>query len=678
MEIIRKKISLENFRSRIPALIECIERYDHEIEQKKGAWGNIPKNITHFIFNKSLTFKEFMSLYVSLMGIVMYSKYFEYDNVGNKWITLNLDWRNIFGDIENRYVFVDTLPTRGDKNTIYGYNSNGYESIISLNINKIINDNYNIIDAINVMNNIIGREIVPPIYTCKECGNVEMGYNKKQCSTCYSNNIDMTQETYVPNFIYWVDVNNMIDKLKKLKENKKECCYNDSFIKHGGDVFLNYLYSVKENSKNRWNDTLKKWEIYDTSGDTPTLNINVLLTSKLNNFGLYKTFDVDVITDDDDINNEINEDNKSNVITISGESKIRTLRRRKCSVDDYGNELPGILSKNNLNEYILELPYKVGYIKNIKNIGDEIYGDTIVSINQITTASEITNNQFESFFSVENNKKYCINGNTKNTVPNLISVVSMVNELGDIYTNLDKSISNANSDTLLKIDELKDELIKYIKNDGNVIMIRQEYDYTYNIIYKNTNNEEDTYTHQNNGSVCVGINETEIEFTYVIGGKLKKEINGNVVVDSSIESNPFTSSTKSWNGYGMWYKEKFPLKKWCTDTFLINNKEITVSYDEIDFKSKEQTFTFDGIDFPRKNYILCESIKYRTNAYEKYATNDAVFKDEKMTNINFPIKEKYNIVIDRGTTAAFEKHIQLSDIKTWDDLENYRNGEYLK
>ena len=48
-----------------------------------------------------------------------------------------------------------------------------------------------------------------------------------------------------------------------------------------------------------------------------------------------------------------------------------------------------------------------------------------------------------------------------------------------------------------------------------------------------------------------------------------------------------------------------------------------------------------------------------------------------MLGINFPIREKYDVLIDRGSSAAFEKHLQLSEIKTWQDLENYRNGMFF-
>ena len=54
-----------------------------------------------------------------------------------------------------------------------------------------------------------------------------------------------------------------------------------------------------------------------------------------------------------------------------------------------------------------------------------------------------------------------------------------------------------------------------------------------------------------------------------------------------------------------------------------------------------------------------------------------IFKNEKTCTISYPLKEEYDVVINRGSSAAFEKHLQLTEIKTWQDLENYRNGSLL-
>ena len=114
------------------------------------------------------------------------------------------------------------------------------------------------------------------------------------------------------------------------------------------------------------------------------------------------------------------------------------------------------------------------------------------------------------------------------------------------------------------------------------------------------------------------------------------------------------------------------------EDFTVNEKKKTFIFDKIDFSSKEITLNYKGIDFPRKNYILCNDIRYKSDSYHNYCTNDPIFRDEKSLGFSIPIKEKYDVAIDRGSSRAFEKHLQLSEIKTWNDLEKYNNGNLLK
>jgi hypothetical protein len=115
----------------------------------------------------------------------------------------------------------------------------------------------------------------------------------------------------------------------------------------------------------------------------------------------------------------------------------------------------------------------------------------------------------------------------------------------------------------------------------------------------------------------------------------------------------------------------------CIQKFLIDNEMREFTYDYVDFSANEKTYTFNGIDFPRKKYILCEKIRYKSDAYKADVVNDPIFRDEKMLGLNYPLKESYDVVVERSSSAAFEKHLQLSEVKTWQDLENYRNGLFL-
>jgi hypothetical protein len=83
MEIIKKKICLEDFISRIPALIETLENEKVEINPNDGSWGKIPTSV--IILGKNMKYKTFMKLYYTLLNVIVYSDYYEYDSSIKKW-----------------------------------------------------------------------------------------------------------------------------------------------------------------------------------------------------------------------------------------------------------------------------------------------------------------------------------------------------------------------------------------------------------------------------------------------------------------------------------------------------------------------------------------------------------------------------------------------------------------
>ena len=680
MEVIKKKISLECFKSRIPALVEGVFNDERGVNQTNGIWGKIPKNIKHELFTRSLTFEEFSNLYNSLIDVITKASYFEYDDEGSKWIQLDFDWRNIFSRSYPNLLVVSSLPKQGVKNSVYCLTTNKGEITFNEKVSELTNGNVDGKNVIILMNNIIGRDIIPPTAKCNSCGHSKIGYDIKSCEMCNSDNISYEQGINVPYFIYFVDVNETISLLEDLKNKAFNCCNLSIYEEYGGNAFLNYLKNLKENSS--WNQKLKRWEIYSNSGDTPTITIPILLTGKNLDLGQYRTYDVDYIEDGNNENTELEENvdfsGTTNVVMTNGESKLRMLRKRKRSFDDDSKEIPGILIKNTDNTYEIKLPYEVGYVKNIKNNGNDIYGDMIVSMVETPTVSEITSSLYDEFSSIDSNKKYCKEGTISKPLFSDVTVFSTKN-VGSSTKTLDVATKEVDEDLLKKTISILNSLISYNKgNYPSCLMSKQDYKFTYNLTYKSSSSgKEEKTTIIREGSLYSGVISSYIDITYVLGGKMKKN-NGSIVLDSSVEYNPFGMSDglDLWKGYGIWYKETYPLKKMCIDTFNLGG-EIQLSYDEIDFKNKEITYEFDGIDFPRKNYILCENIIYRTMSYKENATHDAVFKDEKMMGINYPLREKYDILIDRGSTAAFEKHIQLTDLKTWEDLENYRNGMFL-
>lgn len=527
MEIIKKKICLEDFKSRIPSLIEGIDSDIHE----NGSWGKIPYSI--ILNNKTIKYKTAIILYYEILDIILNTTYYEYDSRGKKWIIKDFDYQDIL-DNKNNFSYKTQLPTNDliDKMVIGLITNDKLNSFYSKPSKLVSMSNYNGFDYIEDISPLIGRINIPHTYECKDCGYKQIG-KIDTCPNCSSKKIISYHETFVPYFIYLTDVPDLISFMEDLKQKTlTNCCDKKRYEEYGGDLFLNFLKDLEE----------KGWDYY--IGVIPTIDIPILITSDIDDFGIYETCEGE--------RTETN-NNTSTIIITSEESKLKTLRKRKISVDDNGNELPFILEKDKNGDYITKLPYQENYIKNIQIINGEYYGDLIVSMKE---------------------------------------------------------------------------------------------------------------------------KEVSVEFIYVLGGRLY-EVNGKLSLDEVNPFNLYEDEYEAWNGKGIWYKESIPMKKNCVNDFLIDGKKISLTYDEIDFKKKEIEYSYEGIDFPRKNYILCEDVRYKSDSYINSAGGDFIFKNEKTCTISYPLKEEYDVVVDRGSSAAFEKHLQLTEIKTWQDLENYRNGSLL-
>ena len=97
MEIIKKKICLEDFICRVPGMIRTITSDIEKIQKNpNGSFGEIPYNVK--IENTVIPYRTVMALYYDMLKIVMNAKYYEYDASANEthWIKIDYDWRDIF------------------------------------------------------------------------------------------------------------------------------------------------------------------------------------------------------------------------------------------------------------------------------------------------------------------------------------------------------------------------------------------------------------------------------------------------------------------------------------------------------------------------------------------------------------------------------------------------------
>lgn len=670
MEIIKKKISLEKFKSRIPTLLDSIE-CDRRTEEKYNSWGKSPKKFQ--ILENNMRYREIVNLYYMLLNTIKESVYYRLDGSGGKWIEIkNFDWRDMYyygvmdEDISLKYYtdFPDTL-NRLD-NEIIGITTNDGSYIMNDLASSFKGGNHQGIKLFSELNNILGIEIVPTIY----------------------------EGIYVPKIIYISLIDEYINKLTSFTKNT--CCNRKLYEEYGGDSFKTYLVSI--------NDNINNYGINDiTKIIMPTIEIPILLTSKLVDLGQYRTHDVDITYESSlmDLNNDndtqttnLEENISHSFIQTKGESKLLTLRKRRRTLTDDNIELPFILTKyvpQSTNEttnketitmvdnkggnvtYEKEDIFQVGYVKNIEEYGGNYYGDTIQSITENLSVKETDKEQYDNFkrILIESNNSSCIKEGT--TEKNENNTGSKYFELNNDEFNVeykpDGIYDNEKSAENVYLNKFKEQidiivnklLLKASKTNDKYVCFKQDYTFKYKINYytDKNNNRRSTFEKHESGSIYVISYDYSTTFTYVIGGKLS--ISG---IDNSLQLSESYPSGDTWNGCGVWYQETYPKKVLCSiENVALDNKIFNKLF-------------YDEIDIPKNKHILCENVRYKPDMYKEIATNDAIIKDEKMLGIN-SLKESYDVAIDRGSSAAFEKHLQLSEIKTWKDLENYRNGMFL-
>lgn len=648
MEIIKKRVSLELFKSRIPSLFETIDNGEG------NSWGKIAKSV--ILFNKVINYRSFMKLYYSLMNIIMFSTYYEYDKKRELWVLKECDWRDIFKNSSNVFYFVN-FPKEDIntyKNKIIGITSEKNVNLFYEKIKKITDNTKNAFEVIDMFHNIMGKKIVPHMYRCNKCGNYIMNKNNSNITTCTietckSKDIEHVQEKYVPYFVYISELDILIENMEKLKsESTINCCRQKEYIEHGGDVFLNFLKELKsEEGNNR-----------DTVFKIPNITIPVLLVNNYLDLGEYRTDNVDIIVEGKKVNNTNYNNNQVNkILKTSGISKIRTLMKRS-SFDDNGKQLPIILKKNG-GQYETSLPYKVDHVKNVQIIGNKYYGDSVKNMTLLQSGKECTEGDFNKIFNKLNGiYKDCIGTISKPLTDNKNNPIKVV--YNEYYNN--NALINVNNIINNYKNEIKDALINKLAT-SDFYCYKQEYKITIKIGNNDTIEQ---------GNIYVVYDNPRIELQYVIGGELHSNKNETKYVIK--EDNPFTlteDDLNTWNGKGMWYKETLPLKRLCEEDIQFSGESVKIIYDKIDFESAEK------LDNTKNKHIFSEEIIYNPQQYTNDCTNDFIFKDEKSCGLNFPLKEKYDVAIDRGSVSAFEKHLQLTDIKTWEDLENYRNGMFL-
>lgn len=156
------------------------------------------------------------------------------------------------------------------------------------------------------------------------------------------------------------------------------------------------------------------------------------------------------------------------------------------------------------------------------------------------------------------------------------------------------------------------------------------------------------------GDVLYEITEEEenvIRFKYVIGGKLNRD-------------GSYTINTND----GIHYNEAY-LYSWQEVRDEIDGNPVKMRYRLINFSLNVD----NGSTFP-----ILSKVRYKAQDVwnsDAAITTPTFRKDYLIGMMEYPT-EDVDIVIDRGLSHAFEKHLMLTETNTFNDLKNYKNNYF--
>lgn len=657
MEVIRKKICLEDFKSRIPSSrLTCANQ-----ENTLNSWGNIPEKLGFIYIDgatqnmKYFNYSYIMNLYYHILKLITNANYYEKKENGRRFISKK-EWRYFLIEYLNsepgtdKYDFIPfnfIKINESDLNINIKYRDYDYimnnkffyrwdvtenkyiilnkDVVCTLdesNFNKIKNEiknitnNENIFNFIKEVHNKIGKFITP----------IEI------------------EGIYVPTFFYDSDINlnnpnSLLSKITSLK-NSNNKIKQELYREYGGDAFYTFLKS-KQNELT---------VINDIPVSSTTIDIPLLITTDSLDLGVYKVYNVkedDIAAHNTEDDNNVAETNtKFKFITTSGKSKLKTLISRRHELDENGDI---IISKSdriekdvyeNLNSYdnILEEKNEDYIIVN-----NEIYkwyiSGSYEEVNvrnpekyNIITLNKIPTEKYESYDYISYGGKY----------------YKWVNEESGSYKSIHKDILPFRENVIKNIQSM----VAGSDSSGNII-----YTAICDSIISITSNKPNIDINNNDNY------SDEKKFIYVIGGKFSiTGLTDNSFYSEFLGLNPFNIINIENNTndvYGMWYNEKY----YVEDRIRYINEGNNIYIEKIKVLTSAN-----------KSDIV---LKFSSTKHDITTKDYPIFYDEKMLGLSYPLKEKYDFAIDRGSSVAFEKHLQLSEVKTMQDLENYRNGSLL-
>lgn len=662
MRTIEYKVSYENMISRIPGLFAYLDSNElgevslhHAYDSNCGCYGKIVENIKlpegiSLIVDEKVLLKEGETY--TFRTIITY--YYQYRDLFTKYEHIKDETRVItVEEYKNLDTRKQNLYKRRIDSIFIEFVEKGIGKIeIPSDIYKKCVENSGLYVNICKDNNVIREEEYK-----------ELDKEKKK-------NYYLKKNDNVPKFLYLANVISLYNELVKMSkqcmfyQNNKEkfgndkhmCCLCERYINMGGDDLRNYVGSLIKEYREISNDYFK----YADNEKSMTLDFDIDLVSSYDDMGImnsyveewlpYKQYyegdrvfydgdiwrctekntgyfdevEMKVVFSDkffkkinnvfEKIDNQKLVNIEKNTFKITGQTDSKLKDLRRFVT--YMND--DNIGEKPQNGYDWLFYYRIGNICNISTLNDGL--GNILKLDSETTASKKDGNDLMAYGDVITNIK-------ANKEENTITFEYIINAhlMGNSYSS--------------KLDE-----------DKNVIHYWKDFKYKEN----------------------TGIKYTET-YNYAKDSDLDKLINGKfkLVTDYTEDGEPIYDETIFTFDEYVNGKYDDNLKSFKFEFITFNNE---LSYNKT-IANQEVNIISTLTDF--------EVFKNDNDEFmEVHSMNDdkgiSMYRHDYFNGITYAPTKKIDVHIERGSTSCFQQHISFSEIKTLNDMTEYRNSSFFK
>ena len=170
--------------------------------------------------------------------------------------------------------------------------------------------------------------------------------------------------------------------------------------------------------------------------------------------------------------------------------------------------------------------------------------------------------------------------------------------------------------------------------------------------------------------------ENFIKETDKTGKTIYKFSNGMYVRNDDSEDIKTTSEFEKLPEYE---QDNYTLIEYTFEDYISGKCDIALKNYKFEFVTSNNTITHEKVIGNQEANIvsiLTDFNIYRKNNYDNYMNSENIRYDF-YNGISYSPSVKHDVNINRGSTAVFQKHIALSEIKTLNDLTEYKNGSFF-